>query len=198
MHDASLDLVKGYAIAAVIASVALLEFSVNELFDDALDDVLGGISEHHMAQLGQIARLQSLRSLSTLDRMQLVLVTARLSPLDEGERPFQDASALIALRNHLVHAHVDWAVVPASRYQEEREKLERQLRSLFPENQLLSSSPYPYLPDRCLGAGCADWAATCSIHLLREFFSRLGLHEFSPPVRRCNGNPSLPKRLTTH
>jgi len=54
------------------------------------------------------------------------------------------------------------------------------------KKQEFSANPFyatgnAFLPDRCLGYGCARWAVETSVEFVNEFWKRIGLHS------KCGG-----------
>jgi len=166
---------KAYAIAAVVSSVAFLETSVNEFFGDASDALLSDLDEDAIDRLAAVWRLQDTERLSILDKHQLALVTAGQPPFDLGAQPFQDPHILVRLRNRLVHAKAEWISLPPSLESPATDKLAEALRGKFKENSMLVGSPYPFFPERCLGAGCANWSINTAARFFAEFAKRMGI-----------------------
>lgn len=185
-HDA-------FAMGAVLSSVAFVEAAVNEVYADAADD------SHPMEFIryigeGYAERMpEELRSLlaglwnkqrwrmrtPTLEKYQVALESAGAERFDAGAAPLQDARLLTQLRNALVHFE------PTSHHEgvSKPTRLERSLTGKFPLNPLAAypegSRPdaplVPFLPDRCLGHGCALWSLGSGVAFTREFFARMGL-----------------------
>jgi hypothetical protein len=185
-HDA-------YAMGAVLSSVAFVEAAVNEVYADAADDshpmeVMRIIGEGYAERMPE--ELRSLlaglwntqrwrMTASTLDKYQVALGFAGAERFDPGAAPFQDVRLLIQLRNALVHFE------PTSHHEgiSEPSRLERSLTGKFDPNPLaafpVGSRPddpvVPFLPDRCLGHGCALWTLRSSVAFTQEFFTRMDL-----------------------
>ena len=170
-----LEEVKGLAMAAVISSVAFLEAAINETFDDAKGTLLHGVPDEVCALLAETWKLQSIDHLGVLAKYQLSLLIARKPRFAPGHSPYQDAHALIYLRDKLVHARATWERIPSPQDQGEMKKIEQQLRSRFEQNAILKGSVLPYFPDKCLGAGCANWAAHSSRKFFVEYCSQMGI-----------------------
>lgn len=180
-------------MGAVLSSVAFLEAAVNELYADTaddthLDEVMRDIGEGYAMDMpkdlrGLLAGLWNTDRFRigarTLERYQIALKAAGAKGFEKGSAPYQDVALLIQLRNALIHFE------PASHHEggEEPTGLEAKLSGKFPLNPLaahpinpLGNDPLlPFLPDKCLGHGCALWALTSSVAFTEEFFSRVGL-----------------------
>lgn len=184
---------EAYAMGAVLSSVAFLEAAVNELYSDAADDshpseIMRSIGEGYAMKMpkdvrGLLAGLWGTERFRigarTLEKYEIALRTAGAAGFDTGAQPYQDVALLIQLRNALIHFE------PQSHHQGEDEptRFERRLRGKFPLNPLaappinpLGKDPLlPFLPDKCLGYGCAVWALESSVAFTQEFFSGMGL-----------------------
>ena len=166
-----------FAIGAVLSAVTFLESLVNETFQDAADasDHLSGriapLGEKCIALMGQFwnASESGSRYVNMLAKYQMALLFAERVKLDEAARPFQDAKLLVVIRNKLVHFR------PAWKTQGEIGREERMLAGKFDENALMVGTGNPWFPDKCLGAGCAEWAWKSSLSLADEWTSRLGI-----------------------
>jgi hypothetical protein len=168
---------RGYAISAVLSAVAFLDALVNEVFQDAADssnDVgariapLGKQCIALMAEFWNATEAGS-RYVDVLTKFQMALLFADTPRLDAGANPYQDAKLLVLLRNQLVHFRPAWTT------HGQETKLEKQLSDKFPPNALLAGTGNPWFPDKCLGAGCAEWAWKSSLALADEWTKRLSL-----------------------
>lgn len=185
-HDA-------FAMGAVLSSGAFVEAAVNEVYADAADDshpweVMRMIGEGYAERMPEELRtalsgLWNTRTwrmrTPTLEKYQVALGFAGAQRFDAGAAPYQDVKLLTKLRNALVHFE------PSSHHEgiSEPTRLERSLTGKFPLNPLVAypegSRPddpvVPFLPNRCLGHGCALWSLRSSVAFTREFFDRIGL-----------------------
>ena len=107
-----------------------------------------------------------------LDKFQMALILTTGTPFETGRQPYQDAHLLVPLRNALVHYEPE-AVVTVG-WDKEMEALENKLGSKFLPNPLTGAAN-PFFPNRCLGSGCAEWAAKTAIEFLAVFHSKIGL-----------------------
>jgi hypothetical protein len=199
--------VQHYVISAVIVAVAGLEAMVNEFLDR--DDLSLRLQKHstaliesndnklwHLAPaaIQQLLALPPTRKIegNALEKLQLILETAGLPAIPAGHGPGQQLSALIELRNALVH-HVPIAR-PHGRNltQNERDSLENTLRGKFKLSTLVDDS-YTFIWNRCLSADCARWAVLTVERADNEFRIRLGSSICSAlTVEEVRGQP--PKR----
>ena len=181
--DASADLYQDHracVIGSVMATVAFLESTINEVFSDCQARVwaarTGTISPAEQDALGQIWS-REIRMLSTLRKYELALAVLRRPSLDRAANPYASARALITLRNELVHFEPEW--IPLKRSdgrpleQNQIHPMERLLRSRFASNALAEPT-WGFWPELCLGAGCASWALTSAEAFVDEFMRRLG------------------------
>lgn len=173
---------RSLAINAVLSAVAFLEALGNEVFQDAADRYRGEhksprinpLSDQVVARLGEFwhACKDGDKYVSVLDKLQMALLLADCQQLNAGAAPMQDAGYLIKIRNDVTHHR------PVSRVhgEEDRKYKNDGIAKRFPENQLMAHSPMnPWFPDRCLGAGCAAWAAATARAVADEWTSRLAL-----------------------
>lgn len=184
---------EAYAMGAVLSSVAFLEAAVNELYADAADEshpseIMRSIGEGYAMELpkdvrGILAGLWNTdrfrMGARTLEKYEVALTAAGGEEFDRGSQPYQDVALLLKLRNALVHFE------PASHHEGDAEPtgLEQKLSGRFapnalatsPDNPLGSDPLLPFLPDKCLGYGCALWALGSSVAFTERFFSRMGL-----------------------
>ena len=165
---------RAYAVNAVLSAVVFLEALVNETFQDAADGHPSRIAplDHRCIRLmGEFWNASEAggRYVGILDKYQMALLFADLPRLDPGASPYQDAKLLIGIRNRLVHFR------PVFKTAGEETKEETQLKGKFAENALMAGSRNPWFPDKCLGAGCAQWSAKTSLILADEWTNRLGI-----------------------
>jgi hypothetical protein len=166
-----------FAIGAVLSSVAFLEALVNELFQDAADSE-GAISGR-IAPLGEkcIALMAEFwnatdngaRYIRALEKFQMALLFADKPRFDPGASPFQDVKLLIVIRNKLIHFRPAWQA------QGDVAKEEQMLTGKFAENSLMAGMSSAWFPNKCLGAGCAEWAWRVSLLLADDWSARLNV-----------------------
>lgn len=171
----------GYVLSAVINSAVFLEAAVNELFADAYENH-GVTDDGYIAPLDEKTRHRIAawwgehgdRS-PILSKYQMLLALADQPRLDRDAAPFQDAAALVKLRNRLVHYE------PETLFAVKEHAVEKQLGGKFADNTLMVGSGNSWWPSHALGAGCAQWACTSAVALADEVVDRLGVN---PNYRR--------------
>jgi hypothetical protein len=161
------------AIGAVFSAVAFLEALVNEIFQDAADNQLSRISaldakSVRLMREFWIASENGGRYVGVLDKYQMALLFADKPRFDRGTATFQNANFLIGIRNRLVHYR------PETVTHGEETRDEGRWRGRFPDNMLMAGMGNPWFPDKCLGAGCAEWAASSATTLAVEWIRLLG------------------------
>lgn len=162
---------RGYVTGAIFSAVASLEATINELFIDASNPGSPTFEGADTRTPGLLARgsWQEIEGEPTLRKYQIALALAEEQRFDRGAAPYQDVSALIQLRNALVHYKPEWDTD-----QNKHEKIESKLRSRFAPNPFAGPSD-AFFPKKCLGHGCAEWAVRSSVTFIESSFSRLGL-----------------------
>ncbi|AUY50494.1 hypothetical protein [Streptomyces sp. CB01881] len=170
---------KSYAVASILASVAFLEASLNELLGSASEDNLelagakGGLPPDERRDLTFLMKVFGRRT-SLLERIELVLELLGREPFEAGTKPFQDARLVVQLRNELVHYRPEWRA-GAGASQEALKGIAKGLSDRsFTENPFTSQGN-PFFPDRCLGHGCAAWAWMSMLSFANAFFERVGV-----------------------
>jgi hypothetical protein len=161
---------RGYVTGAVFSAVASLEATINELYIDAQgvnSPTFQGVDPTVPMLLAEY--WEQIESASTLRKYQCALILARKSKFDRGTSPYQEVASLIQLRNALVHYKPEWDTDLR-----EHRKIENRLKGQFAENPFTGPND-AFFPKKCLGHGCAEWAAKSSVTFIEEFFSQLGL-----------------------
>ncbi|WP_143762973.1 hypothetical protein [Ramlibacter tataouinensis] len=163
-----------HVTSSLLATACALEATINEwfTFSDEID------VRHDEAARSRIQKLWRLgiprtASFQILQKYQVGLTLAGEPLLTEGEEPYQSARLVVDLRNWLVHYEPTWE--PLTTHEESGEypphRLVKRLRGKFAENPLCTPDA-PFWPLKCLGAGCALWAAEAATAFLNEFFAR--------------------------
>jgi|SRR6516164_3970668 hypothetical protein len=161
---------RAYVTNSILSSVAFLEALINEFFDDAEDGhlvYLKNLTDEQREKVAVLWKLPSIERASILDKFQIALVAVGAAQFDKGAAPFQDAVALVKLRNQLVHARVETR-------DSQDQGLSGAWQTRFPPNKLMHNSANPYIFDHLLGAGCADWAVRSAIGVADSFLGRTG------------------------
>lgn len=155
---------------AIVFSVAFLEASINELFQDAVDGNqtgLSGLSDHQVAVLAELWKEVEPRKV--IEKYQIALVVGGKPKFEKGKEPFQGAESLVKIRNALIHYKPEW-----DDNQDDHKKLQGRLENRFPLNPWASPNSL-WFPHQCLGAGCAEWAVKNASDFMRVFCTRLGI-----------------------
>lgn len=180
--------VRQLTIGAVIVAVAALESMLNEFLEGA-PWLLGRLKasqtllssneqppKHITAHaLNKLIALGPIRELDTnaYDKLNLILATAGLQEVEKGSGVGQQLSALITLRNELVHN------VPMARphgkdlRQNERDSLENTLRGKYKPSTIVHGG-YSFCWERALSADCARWAVSTMDSVTNTWMERIG------------------------
>jgi len=155
--------------SSIIASASALESSINEWFSfpnlkkkKAGKKLIGDLWE-----LG----IPRTAAYPILKKYQIALLLSGKEPFDEGAEPYQSVRALVELRNWLVHYEPTHEPVYSETGEppdEKAHKLYGRLKNKFPLNPLCAEYA-PFWPFKCLGAGCAIWAAESAFHFINTF-----------------------------
>lgn len=184
------------AMNAVMSAVAFLEGLANEAFQDAADKDSGQhvspriepLSAADVARLSEFwgASKQGEKYVSVLDKFQMALLLCERERFAKGENPYQDAHYLVELRNDLTHAR------PVSQEHGVPDKKRQDgIATRFADNQLMvEATQNPWYPDKCLGAGCAQWAADSARKLAEAWCDRLGLEPYFIQEAEVDGRAS--------
>ena len=182
---------QAFASGAVLSAVAFMEAYINELFTHCSSGVVAGVEGLTREQVGLLGRLWErgiprTARFSILQKYEIALDLLGRPQVDRGAAPYQDASALVDLRNALVHFEPELYPVPGPQApsvpQEAQPPLERKLRGRFVLNPL-AREDFGFFPDQCLGAGCAQWAVSTSLSFVRSFVDHAGIVErFKGPI----------------
>jgi hypothetical protein len=108
---------------------------------------------------------------SVLTKYETALLLKGAPEFDRGKEPYQDVNLVIKLRNALVHYKPMWEPM------DQTQGIEKLLKDKFPPNPLQESAE-TYLPNRCLGYGCAKWSVRSVLAFMHEFFKRFGLPRY--------------------
>ena len=165
---------RALVIASIVEAAAFLESAINELYVDCIDDhpsYIKALSAPAIAALSaQWAdwHKNGRATQPTLEKFDAALRCAGIVPFNQGIAPFQGAYDVLRLRNALVH------YTPESVPSDKSHRFDA-LRSRFPENALMRNAGNPYFPDKCLGAGCANWCITSVLAFADDFYAQLKL-----------------------
>jgi hypothetical protein len=167
---------RAYVISSVTDAVAFMESVVNEVIQDAVDNITADSPDIHIRAIPHAARqrlfgywIAGERS-GILDKYNHALKLADKATLDYGSEPTQSASVLIALRNYFIHhkpENISISLDPP--------RLATRLQGRFPDNALMAGAANPWFPDHAMGAGCARWSHVTARSFVDNWASLLGL-----------------------
>ena len=163
-----------YVSATVMLATASLESNINEYLSEM---------DHFFPELSSSLRTDAyelLEKKSTLEKYQYAMSFKGKDKLPQREPPYQDASALITLRNALVHFSPEW-----DNEQEQHKKMGKILAGKFSLNPFMGDDGalFPY---RCISYGCSQWAVTSALSFMKKFSEVSGLHRFEKFADRLN------------
>ncbi|AKB74971.1 hypothetical protein MSLAZ_1710 [Methanosarcina lacustris Z-7289] len=173
-----------YATGAVISSIAFLESSINEFFQDFF---------HDFDNL-KVNKLDSLMNLKqTWDENNETILWYKLDKKYEitykeilGKTSYKNSKTydrfknLIYLRNLLVHFKAKWQTTDPK---EDNQYRIKHLRKQFKENTFMEKTGNSYFPKKCLGAGCAEWSIIVSTEFLAMFSNELSCYDIDLQLR---------------
>lgn len=151
--------IRSYGSACVTSAASSLEALINELFLNQSGRLCGKKPSFKVTFWGN----KGIERMSTLKKYQHALSLVEATPLDESSEVFLDATALIGIRNYLVHFRPSW--------DEPREREAKLIRFMQSRYQL---SPFPdagsdFFTMRSMSAGCATWAVGTAFRFMRAF-----------------------------
>ena len=176
---------QAYASGCVLCCVAFLEAYINELFEHCALTLGGapidGLARDDQATLGRMWRRGIPRTAryAVLEKYDIALDLLGKATFEPGVSPYQGASALVALRNALIHYEPDFYPVPGPGRPVDpaaAPALEKRLRGKFALNPFAREG-YGFFPDHCLSAGCCAWALEASFSFAMDFIGRMGIVE---------------------
>lgn len=148
------------AIAAVTASVAFLEATVNEILLTARHPFPQGSGKLPIGERETLTLLADVIDREPLkSKFELILKFLKRQPMSSGAQPGQDVWLLIELRNKLVHQRPEInppILEPGKRT--DSMQLEAKLVNAFTPNNPFFGADVAFFPHRCLGHACAAWA----------------------------------------
>ena len=112
--------------------------------------------------------------LSILKKYQKLLSVRGSSQYQEHDSIYTEVAALVKLRNALTHFKSEWDDAQLT-----HADLENLLKDKFQESYFSSKSD-TFIPNRCFGAGCANWAVETAIAFIKDVRMRLGLSDNIP------------------
>lgn len=160
---------RSYVTGAILSAAGFLEASINELYLElhARSERRSRLPRRVLAVLGRF--WSDIERAPVLHRYQTVLMVADAERFDERRAPFLDADSLMKLRDALVHFRPER---PESRRRQRT--LEQRLQNRFEPNPLAPDDT-SWFPERCLSAGCAEWAVRAADEFSDAFCTRMSL-----------------------
>lgn len=149
--------------ATVLLSTASLESNINEYLSE-IDSNFPELNDQMKKEAFDLIEKKGV-----LEKYQFALAFKGKEKMLEGEQPFQDASALIKIRNALVHFKPEW-----HDEQKEHKKLEKLLSGKFTLNPSLASDGV-FFPQRCISYGCTQWSVKSAFNFMKKFSELSGL-----------------------
>lgn len=163
---------RALVIASIVEAAAFLESAINELYVDCLDDHPSYIKALPAPTIIALRaqwtdwHKNGRGTQPTLKKFDAALRCAGIAPFNHSTAPFQGANDVLRLRNALVH------YTPETLPSDKPHRFDA-LRSKFPENALMRNAGNSYFPDKCLGAGCANWCITSILAFADNFHAQL-------------------------
>ena len=150
--------------ASVMLCVASLESNINEYLEN-VSSLFSGLTAKQGDRFVEL-----ISTLSILEKYDRVLAIRGLEPFQKGERPYQDVSALISLRNEFVHFHPEY-----HDEQSRHQRLGKKLDNRFDLSPFISKETGVLFPQRIVSHGCTKWAVEESLKFMKIFEQRLGV-----------------------
>lgn len=161
--------------ATMMLTTASMESNINEYFSDIKASFPELTESLRESAFGLIEKK------SILEKYQYALAFKGKSKIPTGEQSYQDANALIRLRNALVHFKPEW-----HDEQDEHKKLERQLVGKFAVNPFIGENGV-FFPQQCISYGCTQWAVSSALRFMEKFSDLSGLpFRFDQFIDRLN------------
>jgi hypothetical protein len=161
---------RAYVTASIFSAGAFLEASINELYVELQNLTQAGHPRLPQRELALLRRVwPGVLGSPVLQKYQVALSVADSDSFDESRPPFVDAEGLLRLRDALLICTPEWH---DSRGR--HRTLEKRLRTKFPPSPLVGDDR-PWFPDRCLSAGCANWAVRTAQAFSDDFCRRMGI-----------------------
>lgn len=173
---------RAYVIGAIFSTTAALEASINELYQEVVDNqrnALPGLTERQSKlftecwaqdfkynRIPQKYQIVFDHNSKMLIKYKLALLFVGADTFDTEDQLYKDVTNLVLLRNKLVHYKSEWDYEKKSHH-----NLESELQGKFPLNPL--SHADLWFPHRCLGFGCAKWGLDTTSRFMNEFCKRM-------------------------
>lgn len=161
--------------SGIISIVTFLEAYINEFYSEIADsekiptnilminnvDVIINLWKRNIPRTARF---------SILDKYEILLEITNRNKLDKSKYPYQDVSALIKLRNALIHYKPEWQYVFEN---DEKSSLKKLLNGKYKLCPYYDKDEEPFFPYLCLSAECLQWAINSSIKLVSNFNNNL-------------------------
>lgn len=161
-----------YVISSIILSVSFLEANINELYSRIADKDLNLKNDDVIISLWSRGIPRTARY-SILDKYEILLDVVGATKLDTSRNPYQNITALIKLRNALVHFEPEWTRINEAIKKES--SLEKLLKGKFLLSPYWNEKTQPFFPYVCLSAGCSYWAVKSSAGFIEEYYKLLNI-----------------------
>jgi hypothetical protein len=160
---------RGFVVGAIMQAVAALEAEAWELLNHGPGHHLGSNGEDKTGKQLLFPLADTIERCQILERYSHILHLLKGKKLPLGVQPYQDTSLVVRLRNDIVHYKSRWGS------ELERAALMKSLKSKgFPRPPFIPNNTN-FFPHQCLGAACAEWAATTCVKFINDFHSSLGI-----------------------
>jgi len=169
---------RSFVIAAVVLCASFLEAFANELWSythqNKGSDFLKSIDQRKIEMMGALwdrHEIPKTARYPILRKFEMFLSEAGRAAYDKGQSPYQDVTALVTLRNELIHYTPLWSSVTGSRELPGYQEIENLLTGK------VTLSPFggnTFFPEKCLSHGCAAWAVESAISFCDDFCARIG------------------------
>ena len=158
--------IRSYGSACILSSTAALEALINELF------IAPNRLHHSLTDFEtEFWGTKGIERKPILKKYQIALDKLVQPRLDEGTSPFWEASAVIDLRNALVHFKPMWDPV-----RKRPVDFETNLKGKF-ELSPFYNSDADFVAARCISASCATWVIKSVFAFINEFDVRTRLDD---------------------
>ena len=162
---------KAYVTGAIIASVASLEATINEVFISAVDDenLFEDFDPTIPKILAELWNLDVVKKTRFLEKCRLVLDVANKEKFDTKSSLFRKVDLLIKLRNAMIHYKPEWDT-DLKKHKNVGDALKKCGFNTNP----FSHDNNAFFPEKCLGHGCAEWSVKSTIEFIEDFYRRMG------------------------
>lgn len=159
-----------HSLAVCTLTVASLEGFVNEVYFE------GGILKSTVNDSASIELSEILERESILRKYSVALSLVSGKRLDMGEAITQNISALIKLRNAIVHFCPEWM-----EEQDKHEKLSKLLEHKFHQSEFLAGEPI--FPRAWASHSFSVWAISSTINFIDYFYNEISQPSVLDPFR---------------